>query len=111
MLADRYQGKRLNSPNDLVFRSNGDLYFTDPPFGLPEVFNDPEKELSFQGVYRLTPNGTLTAIVTDLRAPNGIALSPDEKTLYVSNAQSTRPIWMVYRTARRWNARSRPAVC
>ena len=96
VLADRFQGKRLNSPNDLVFRSNGDLYFTDPPFGLPEVFDDPQKELSFQGVYRLTPDGGLTAVVTDLRAPNGIALSPDEKTLYVSNAQSTRAIWMSY---------------
>jgi gluconolactonase len=96
VLADRYQGKRLNSPNDLVFRSNGDLYFTDPPYGLPGVFVDAEKELPFQGVFRLTADGTLTVLVTDLRAPNGIALSPDEKTLYVSNAQSTKPIWMAY---------------
>jgi gluconolactonase len=96
VLADRYQGKRLNSPNDLVFRSNGDLYFTDPPYGLPGIFDDPGKELPFQGVFRLTPDGTLTALVTDLRAPNGIALSPDERTLYVSNSQSTRPIWMAY---------------
>ena len=96
VLADRYQGQRLNSPNDLVFRSNGDLYFTDPPFGLPGSFDDPGKELGFQGVYRLATEGTLTALVTDLGAPNGIAFSPDEKTLYVSNAQHARPIWMAY---------------
>jgi gluconolactonase len=96
VLADRYQGKRLNSPNDLVFRSNGDLYFTDPPFGLPQGFEDPGKELSFQGVYRLTPDGSLTAALTDLEAPNGIGFSPDETTLYVSNAASRRPIWMAY---------------
>ncbi len=96
VLADRYQGKRLNSPNDLVFRSNGDLYFTDPPFGLPGTFTDPAKEVPFQGVYRLTPDGTLTALVMDLGAPNGIGFSPEEKTLYVSNAEHKRPIWMAY---------------
>jgi gluconolactonase len=96
VLADRYQGRRLNSPNDLVYRSNGDLYFTDPPFGLPGSFDDPAKELPFQGVYRLTPDGTLAALVTDLGAPNGIGFSPDEKTLYVSNAQHARPVWMAY---------------
>lgn len=96
VLAERYQGKRLNSPNDLVFRSNGDLYFTDPPFGLPRSFDDSAKELPFQGVYRLTPAGDLTAVVTDLGAPNGLGFSPDETTLYVSNAQNARPIWMVY---------------
>jgi gluconolactonase len=95
-LADRYQGKRLNSPNDLVYRSNGDLYFTDPPFGLPGTFADSAKELPFQGVYRLTPEGELTAVVTGLGAPNGLGFSPDERTLYVSNAQSSRPIWMKY---------------
>ena len=96
VLADRFQGKRLNSPNDLVYASNGDLYFTDPIFGLPKAFDDPDKELPFQGVYRLTAAGQLTAIVTDLRSPNGIGLSPDERTLYVSNSQSSRPIWMAY---------------
>ncbi len=96
VLADRHQGKRLNSPNDLVFRSNGDLYFTDPPFGLPLGFDDPAKEIPFQGVYRLTPEGMLTAVVTDLRAPNGIGFSPDEKRLYVSNADNRQPIWMAY---------------
>ncbi len=96
VLADRYQGKRLNSPNDLVYRSNGDLYFTDPPFGLPGRFDDPAKELPFQGVYRLTPNGELSAVITNLEAPNGIGFSHDEKTLYVSNAQRSQPIWMAY---------------
>lgn len=96
VLADRYAGKRLNSPNDLVYAPNGDLYFTDPPFGLPRAFEDPEKELPFQGVYRLTPDGTLATVITDLPAPNGLAFSPDGRTLYVSNAQSRRPVWMAY---------------
>ncbi len=96
VLADRYDGKRLNSPNDLVFRSTGDLYFTDPPFGLAGAFTDTAKELPFQGVYRLAPDGTLTAVVTDLRAPNGLGFSPDERTLYVSNADHGDPVWMAY---------------
>ncbi len=96
VLADRYQGKRLNSPNDLVFKSNGDLYFTDPPFGLPKTFDDPGKELDFSGVYRLTPRGELTLLTKELRAPNGIAFSPSEKTLYISNAEPNRAIWMAY---------------
>jgi gluconolactonase len=95
-LVDRYQGKRLNSPNDLVFRSNGDLYFTDPPFGLPNNFNDPAKELNFQGVYRLTPNGKLTLLIQDIKAPNGIAFSPDEKTLYVTDVDPERAAWLAY---------------
>jgi len=96
VLADRYQGRRLNSPNDLVYRSAGDLYFTDPPFGLPGAFDDPAKEMPFQGVYRLSPKGALRAVVTELRAPNGIGFSPDEKTLYVSNAEHANPVWMAY---------------
>jgi gluconolactonase len=96
VLADRYQGRRLNSPNDLVHRSNGDLYFTDPPFGLAGSFDDPAKEVPFQGVYRVTAGGDITALVRDLEAPNGIGFSPDERTLYVSNALRERPIWMAY---------------
>lgn len=96
VLADRFEGKRLNSPNDLVIRSNGDIYFTDPPFGLAKAFDDPLKELDFQGVFRLNTDGKLTAVVTDLDAPNGIGFSPDEKTLYVSNAFNERPVWMAY---------------
>ena len=86
---DRYEGKRLNSPNDLVFKSNGDLYFTDPPYGLPGTFNDPGRELDFTGVYRLASNGTLTLLTRELKAPNGIAFSPDEKTLYVAQSSET----------------------
>lgn len=84
VLADRYQGKRLNSPNDLVYRSDGALFFTDPPFGLPKVFTDPGKELTVSGVYCLR-DGTLRQVATDFTGPNGIAFSPDERYLYVSN--------------------------
>jgi gluconolactonase len=96
VLADRYDGRRLNSPNDLAFAPNGDLYFTDPPFGLPKSFQDPAKELPFSGVYRLSADGAVTLITRELEAPNGIAFSPDGRWLYVSNAMATRPIWMVY---------------
>ena len=95
-LADRFDGKRLNSPNDVAYRSNGDLYFTDPPFGLRGLNTDPAKEQPHSGVYRLTKDGTVTLLATDLGFPNGIAFSPDERTLYVSNADSRRPIWMAY---------------
>jgi len=95
-LADRYDGKRINSPNDLVFKSNGDLYFTDPPFGLPKAFDDSRKELPFQGVYRLSTDGTVTLLIKDIKAPNGIAFSPDEKTLYVSDVDPKRAAWLAY---------------
>jgi len=95
-LADRYEGKRINSPNDLVFKSNGDLYFTDPPFGLPKAFDDSRKELPFQGVYRLSTDGTVTLLIKDIKAPNGIAFSPDEKTLYVSDVDPKRAAWLAY---------------
>ena len=98
-LADKYMGKRLNSPNDLVFTTNGDLYFTDPPYGLPGDVNDPKnpvKELDFQGVYRLTPKGELTLLTKEMTRPNGIALSPDEKTLYVANSDPDKAIWMAF---------------
>jgi gluconolactonase len=84
VLEDRYQGRRLNSPNDLVYRSDGSLYFTDPPFGLPRFYDDPRKELPFSGVYRAR-RGQVTLLSKDLRGPNGIAFSPDEKFLYVAN--------------------------
>jgi gluconolactonase len=84
VLADRFDGRRLNSPNDLVFRSDGTLYFTDPPFGLPGVFDDPEKELPFSGVFRAR-DGEVTLVTDELAGPNGIAFSPDERWLYVGN--------------------------
>jgi gluconolactonase len=96
VLVDSYRGKRLNSPNDLVIAPNGDLYFTDPPFGLPKTFADPKKELAFSGVYRLSANGGLTLLTRELEAPNGIGLSPDGRWLYVSNAVRERPVWVVY---------------
>lgn len=95
-LADKYQGKRLNSPNDLVFKSNGDLYFTDPPYGLPKQVDDPGKELDFQGVYRLQSNGELTLLTRELSRPNGLAFSPDEQTLYVANSDPNKAIVMAY---------------
>lgn len=82
---DKYENKRLNSPNDLVFAPDGSLWFTDPPFGLPKQNNDPAKELPFNGVYRYA-NGNLTAVIKDLPMPNGIGFSADGKTLYVSNS-------------------------
>ena len=95
-LVDRYEGKRLNSPNDATFHSNGALYFTDPPYGLPQNVDDPAKELDFQGVYRLSTDGTLTLLTKELSRPNGIAFSPDEHTLYVANSDPERAIWMAY---------------
>jgi gluconolactonase len=95
-LVDRFEGKRINSPNDLVFKSNGDLYFTDPPFGLPKSFDDPRKEIPFQGVYKLSKAGKLVLLTKDIKAPNGIAFSPDEKKLYISNADPMNAVWMVF---------------
>jgi gluconolactonase len=84
VLADAYQGKRLNSPNDLVYKSDGALYFTDPPFGLPKFFDDPRKELAYSGVYRWK-DGQVTLLADELTGPNGIAFSPDERYLYIGN--------------------------
>jgi len=95
ILADRYQGKRLNSPNDLVYRSDGALYFTDPPFGLPKFFDDPRKELPFSGVFCLI-GGDLKLVSTDLTGPNGLAFSPDEKYLYVDDWDDKRKVIMRY---------------
>jgi gluconolactonase len=84
ILADRHDGRRLNSPNDLVYRSDGSLYFTDPPFGLPKVFGDPRKETPYSGVYRWS-GGTLQLLATEAAGPNGLAFSPDERYLYLGN--------------------------
>ncbi|MBC7889521.1 MAG: SMP-30/gluconolactonase/LRE family protein [Ferruginibacter sp.] len=95
-LADNYKGKRLNSPNDAVYHSNGDLYFTDPPYGMDKGIDDPKRELDFQGVYRLKPTGELDLLTKELRYPNGIALSPDGKFLYVASSDGANYIWMQY---------------
>lgn len=95
-LASHFEGKRFNSPNDLVFRSNGDLYFTDPPFGLRGLNNDKAKELPYSGVFRVAKNGNVSLLTKELSFPNGIAFSPDERTLYVSNADGKKAILMAY---------------
>jgi gluconolactonase len=95
-LADRYAGKRLNSPNDLAIRTNGDVYFTDPPYGLPRQTDDPARELDFQGVYRLTAKGELQLLTRELNRPNGLAFSPDERTLYVANSEPDKAVLMAY---------------
>jgi gluconolactonase len=95
-LAATYDGKRFNSPNDAVYRSNGDLYFTDPPYGLPEQADDPAKELPFQGVYKLDTNGKVTLLTSEFSRPNGIAFSPDESKLYVANSDPQHAIWKVF---------------
>ncbi len=95
-IVDKYTGKRFNSPNDLVFAKNGDMYFTDPPYGLPGQMKDPEKEIDFQGVYRLSAKGELTLLTKEMTEPNGIALAPDEKTLYVANSDPANAIWMAF---------------
>jgi gluconolactonase len=95
VLADRYEGKQLNSPNDLVYRSDGTLFFTDPPFGLPKFYDDPGKELPYSGIFSLT-NGKLQLVSTDLNGPNGIAFSPGEEYLYVGNWAPEKKIVMRY---------------
>ena len=95
-LADKFNGKQFNSPNDLAYKSNGDLYFTDPPYGLEKNVDDPKKEIPFQGVYRLRPNGEVTLLTDQMSRPNGIAFSPDEKTLYVANSDPKKAVWMAF---------------
>jgi gluconolactonase len=95
VLADRYQGKRLNSPNDLVYRSDDALFFSDPPFGLPRFHEDPRKELPFSGVFSLK-DGELRLVSTDVSGPNGLAFSPDERFLYVTNWDEKEKIVMRY---------------
>lgn len=92
VLADKYDGKRFNSPNDLVYHSSGDLYFTDPPYGLPKGENDPGRELEWFGVYRLDKDGKVTLLTKEFTRPNGIAFSPDEKTLYVAQSDPAAAI-------------------
>ena len=95
-IAGYYKDRRLNSPNDAVYRRNGDLYFTDPPYGLEKKNEDPRKELVQNGVYRVTRGGEIQLLVKDLTFPNGIAFSPDEKTLYVAVSDPARPVIMAY---------------
>src|SRR5262245_46651 len=103
-LAHKFENKRLNSPNDLVYKSNGDLYFTDPPFGrmlkkpsgITEKYLFPDRDLDFCGVYRLAKDGKLTLLTKEVSKPNGITFSPDEKTLYVANSDPFKAVWMAF---------------
>ena len=95
-VVDSYQGSSLNSPNDAVYGSDGSLYFTDPPYGLEGLEESPMRELDFNGVYRLLPDGELELLVRDQSRPNGIALSPDQQTLYVANSDADNMVWMAY---------------
>lgn len=92
-LVDNFEGKRLNSPNDACYHKNGDLYFTDPPYGLPDRWEDPRRELDFCGVYRLSKDGKLTLLTKEMTRPNGIAFSPDHKTLYVAQSDPEAALW------------------
>ena len=95
-LAATYEGKKFNSPNDVVRRSDGAVFFTDPPYGLKGLDESPVKELKFNGVYRIDTDGSVHLLDDGLSFPNGIALSPNERTLYVSNSDPKRPVWMAY---------------
>jgi gluconolactonase len=94
-LTDNYMGKRFNSPNDIVQKSNGDYYFTDPPYGLRQKENDPSRETPLFGVFRVDKTGKTTLIIEDLTRPNGLAFSPDEKTLYVAQSDPDRAYLML----------------
>ena len=95
-IADRFDDKRFNSPNDGVYDLSGYLFFTDPPYGLEKQMEDPAKELNFQGVYRVSPSGKVDLLVADLSRPNGIAFSPDYQKVYVANSDPAKAIWMEY---------------
>jgi gluconolactonase len=95
-LAVRYQGKRFNSPNDAVYKSNGDLYFTDPAYGLEKQWEDPAREMTFAGVYRRSASGDVALLTSDMTRPNGIAFSPDERRLYVAQSDEKAAIWRVF---------------
>ena len=97
VVVDNFEGKKLNSPNDLTYKSDGWLYFTDPPYGLAQQDDDPAKELDFNGVFRLSPDEkTLEVLIKDQTRPNGIGFSPDEKILYVGNSDPDKKHWMAY---------------
>ena len=97
-VVDTYEGRRLNSPNDVVYRVDGSFYFPDPPYGLPKGDDDPAKELTFNAVFRMA-KGKLQPVIKDLSRPNGIAFSPDQKTLYIANSDEKKKIWMAYDVA------------
>lgn len=96
-IVDNYRGKKFNSPNDLVFDKKGNLYFTDPPYGLSEaMMDDPKKELDFQGIFKYDTQGNLKLLTKAVSRPNGLALSPDEKNLYVANSDAEKAVWYAF---------------
>jgi len=96
MLAERFEGKRFSSPNDVVKMKNGVLFFSDPPYGFKKFDAAPQKEMAFNGVYRQGADGKVSVVEKDLYRPNGVALSPDEKILYVTQSEPTKAIIMAY---------------
>jgi gluconolactonase len=96
ILAAKYNGKKLNSPNDLICDSKGNIYFTDPTYGLPNGDADTERELDFEGVYKIASNGKLTLLIDSILKPNGIAISKDKKILYIASSDNTKPRWYAY---------------
>lgn len=97
VLAREYKGKKFNSPNDLTEDSKGNIYFTDPIYGLPKGENDPEREMNFEGVYRIDNDGKINLLIDSIPRPNGIALSHDEHTLYVASSDNEKPRWYAYK--------------
>lgn len=95
-ITNNFQGKKLNSPNDAVYNSFGELFFTDPPYGLEKQLEDPKKEIPFQGVYKVKKNGETVLLTRSLTRPNGIAFFPGEKTLLVANSDPEKPYWYAF---------------
>ena len=95
-LASNYKGKKFNSPNDLVFNSENELFFTDPPYGLEKQLDDPKKEIPFQGVYKVKTNGEIILLLDSLTRPNGIAFLPGEKKMIIANSDPAKPNWYIY---------------
>ena len=95
-LADRFDGKRFNSPNDAAFHPGGDLFFTDPPYGLEHNMEDPAKEIPFQGVYRIRADGQVSLVIDSITRPNGIGFSPDGSKMYVASSDPDHAVWLEY---------------
>jgi len=95
-IAGMYNSKKLNSPNDAVYNSKGELFFTDPPYGLEKNMDDPMKEISFQGVYKVKPGGEIILLTDSITRPNGIGITNDEKTLIVANSDPEKPYWYAF---------------
>lgn len=106
VLASNYNGKKFNSPNDLVADSKNNIYFTDPVYGLPQRENDSTRELNFEGVYKISAAGKLSLLIDSIQRPNGIALSNDERTLYIASSDDEHPKWFAYNLDEHGNIKS-----